>query len=68
VIGKAARERDETGFVRDAQQGSWHIGESPVSSPADAGRAWRRKGKAAETRPFFWSLILFNDAVSRHST
>ena len=29
----------------------------------DAGRAWRRKGKAACGGLFFW----FNDALSRHS-
>jgi cold shock protein len=33
----------------------------------DAGRAWRRKGKAAHTRPFFLALTLFNDALVRHS-
>jgi cold shock protein len=33
----------------------------------DAGRAWRRKGKAAKLRPFFLLPFFINDAASRHS-
>jgi CspA family cold shock protein len=33
----------------------------------DAGRAWRRKGKAAMLRPFFLHPFFINDAVARHS-
>jgi hypothetical protein len=43
--------------------------ESPLLFSADAGRAWRRKGKAADTAAFFFGIPYFvNDAVSRHST
>jgi len=34
----------------------------------DAGRAWRRKGKAAQTRPFFLGpLFLSTDALAEQS-
>ena len=50
--GEAAAQIDDSGLVGDAQQGSWHNRQSSVLSPSDAGRAWRRKGKAAHAAFF----------------
>ena len=50
---EAASQIDNPGLVGNAQQGSWHnVGKSSIIT-ADAGRAWRRKGKAAQRGLFF---------------
>ena len=46
--GEAAAEIDDAGLVGNAQQGSWHNERKSSIISCDAGRAWRRKGKAAQ--------------------
>src|SRR5205823_4563137 len=57
VIDKAAREVNETGLVRDAQQGSWHIGESPVSSLRTPGGPGAERERPRRRGLFFGPLF-----------
>src|SRR5262252_922448 len=65
--GKSTRELDDAGLVGNAEQGSWHKGKSPVSSLPTPGGPGAVREKAAQPRPFFLPLQLFNDAHVRHS-
>src|SRR5262249_60405606 len=65
--GEPAREVDDTGLVGNAEQCSWHKAKSPVLSLPTPGGPGAVGEKAAQPRPFFCPLQLFNDAHVRHS-
>ena len=61
--GEPASDLDDSGLVRHAQQCSWHKTKSPVSSLPTPGGPGAVRERPHTRGLFFWSLILFNDAV-----